>query len=105
MPTYQYRCPSCGYEFEEFQAITEDPISVCPRCKGKTQRLISGGAGLLFKGSGFYATDYRSKDYKKRAREEMPSTSSSDSSATPSSGTSDSSKPSTAGDKAKGSDS
>jgi putative FmdB family regulatory protein len=64
MPTYQYRCDKCGHEFEEFQSMTEPAIEVCPECKGKTRRLISGGAGLLFKGSGFYQTDYRSARYK-----------------------------------------
>jgi len=64
MPTYQYRCHDCGHEFEEFQSMTEEAISVCPKCHGRTRRLISGGAGLLFKGSGFYITDYRSAGYK-----------------------------------------
>jgi putative FmdB family regulatory protein len=73
MPTYQYRCTQCGYEFEEFQSITDDPIEVCPACKGKTRRLISGGAGLIFKGSGFYATDYRDKSYKSAAEKEKSS--------------------------------
>jgi putative FmdB family regulatory protein len=70
MPTYQYRCQDCGHEFEEFQSMTEDAISVCPRCKGVTRRLISGGAGLLFKGSGFYITDYRSAGYKADQKKE-----------------------------------
>lgn len=61
MPTYQYRCPSCGHEFEEFQTMSEDPIELCPKCGKKTQRLISGGAGLIFKGTGFYITDYKRK--------------------------------------------
>ncbi len=64
MPTYQYRCDDCGHEFEEFQSMTEDAIDVCPECEGHTRRLISGGAGLIFKGSGFYCTDYRSARYK-----------------------------------------
>jgi putative FmdB family regulatory protein len=76
MPTYQYRCSSCGHEFEEFQSITEDPIERCPRCGKKTHRIISGGAGFLFKGSGFYITDYRSKEYKDKAKKESPSTAS-----------------------------
>lgn len=70
MPTYQYRCKDCGYEFEEFQSITEDPLEVCPSCGGKTHRIISGGAGLLFKGSGFYITDYRSDSYKGDSKKE-----------------------------------
>ena len=70
MPTYQYRCKDCGHEFEEFQLITEDPISDCPACDGETHRIISGGAGLLFKGSGFYITDYRSDSYKSASKNE-----------------------------------
>lgn len=59
MPTYEYECTKCQYRFEEFQNITDKPLSKCPRCQGKLRRLISGGVGLIFKGSGFYATDYR----------------------------------------------
>ncbi|MCP4683951.1 MAG: zinc ribbon domain-containing protein [bacterium] len=70
MPTYQYRCPDCGHEFEEFQSMTEDPIETCPKCQGHTKRLITGGAGILFKGSGFYETDYRSSSYKKDAQKD-----------------------------------
>jgi putative FmdB family regulatory protein len=70
MPTYQYQCTECSYEFEEFQMISDDPIETCPECGGKVQRLISGGAGLLFKGSGFYITDYRSSKYKAEAKKE-----------------------------------
>ncbi|MCL7960248.1 MAG: zinc ribbon domain-containing protein [marine benthic group bacterium] len=60
MPTYEYECRECGHAFERFQGINEDPISLCPECKGKVRRLISSGGGLVFKGPGFYATDYRS---------------------------------------------
>jgi putative FmdB family regulatory protein len=77
MPTYQYKCPQCGHEFEEFQKMTDLPIEVCPKCKGKTHRLVSGGAGFLFKGSGFYITDYRSSSYKEAARKESGDSSSS----------------------------
>lgn len=59
MPTYEYRCESCGYVFEEFQSMKDAPLSKCPKCGGKVQRLISPGAGLIFKGSGFYLTDYK----------------------------------------------
>ena len=59
MPTYEYECRECGHAFERFQGINEDPISLCPECKGKVRRLISSGGGLGFKGPGFYATDYR----------------------------------------------
>lgn len=66
MPTYDYRCGACGHEFEEFQSITAGALRKCPECKKlKLKRLIGGGAGILFKGSGFYETDYRSESYKK----------------------------------------
>ena len=61
MPTYEYFCTSCGFEFEEFQSIASEPISVCPKCSEHVQRKISGGTGLIFKGSGFYITDYKNK--------------------------------------------
>lgn len=67
MPTYDYECQKCGHGFEAFQRISEKPLSRCPECKGKVQRLIGAGAGLLFKGTGFYETDYRSKGYKDAA--------------------------------------
>jgi len=66
MPTYHYRCTDCGADFEEWQKIT-DP---CPKCEGTVQRVIHGGAGLLFKGDGFYITDYRSAGYKKDAKKD-----------------------------------
>lgn len=59
MPTYEYGCKACGHRFEEFQSMSEEPIRVCPSCeKESVERLVSGGAGLIFKGSGFYITDY-----------------------------------------------
>jgi len=71
MPTYEYRCSGCGREFEEFQSITSKPIRKCPSCgKNKVDRLIGSGAGLIFKGSGFYQTDYRSESYQKAAKAE-----------------------------------
>jgi putative FmdB family regulatory protein len=60
MPTYEYRCKSCGHEFEEFQTMSSDPLIMCPKCaKPNLKRLISSGVGLIFKGSGFYLTDYK----------------------------------------------
>jgi putative FmdB family regulatory protein len=64
MPTYEYRCQN-GHVFERFQSMTEAPIDKCPECGAPAERLLSAGAGLLFKGSGFYITDYRSDSYKK----------------------------------------
>ena len=71
MPTYDYTCENCGYEFEQFQPITARPLRKCPEC-GKTslKRLIGSGSGLIFKGSGFYETDYRSESYKKAKKSE-----------------------------------
>jgi len=62
MPTYEYRCKKCGYTFECLQSITDRPVRRCPKCKGAVERLIGAGAGLIFKGSGFYETDYKRKD-------------------------------------------
>jgi putative FmdB family regulatory protein len=71
MPTYEYQCDACGSKFEKFQSIKSAPIKKCPNCgKSKVRRLISTGAGLIFKGSGFYITDYRSESYKERAKSE-----------------------------------
>ena len=71
MPTYDYTCEKCGYEFEQFQTITAKPIRKCPRCgREGVKRLIGVGAGIIFKGSGFYETDYRSESYKKAAESE-----------------------------------
>ena len=70
MPTYDYECKECGVTFERFQNIKEEPIKKCPECGGLVRRLIGAGAGVIFKGSGFYATDYRSESYKQGARKE-----------------------------------
>ncbi len=61
MPTYEYYCTDCNFEFEEFQSIASEPIQICPKCNGNVKRKISGGTGLIFKGSGFYITDYKNK--------------------------------------------
>lgn len=60
MPTYDYECGDCRYQFEAFQSMTADPLEECPQCGGKIRRLISGGTGIIFKGSGFYVTDNKS---------------------------------------------
>jgi len=74
MPTYDYECQACGHVFEKFQSITAPPIRQCPACgKNKVRRLIGTGGGLIFKGSGFYATDYRSASYKKAAKSQSKS--------------------------------
>jgi len=74
MPTYEYECANCGETVELFQSILEKPLKKCPSCKKFTlRRLIGAGGGLIFKGSGFYATDYRSDGYKKRAEQESGS--------------------------------
>ncbi len=71
MPTYEYACTACEHEFEAFHAITADPIRICPECgEREVERLISGGAGLIFRGSGFYITDYRSEGYKEAAKKD-----------------------------------
>jgi putative FmdB family regulatory protein len=68
MPTYEYRCTACQTEFEKFQRMSDEPGAECPACGAPAERRLSGGAGLLFKGSGFYITDYRSDSYKKAAK-------------------------------------
>ena len=78
MPTYEYVCEKCEHKFDHFQSIKDEPIKVCPqeKCgmkkwgKGKVRRAIGAGAGLIFKGSGFYITDYRSENYKQAAKKE-----------------------------------
>ncbi len=72
MPTYEYRCAACDHQFDQFQSITANPLRKCPACgKMKLHRLIGTGAGVIFKGSGFYETDYnRSSDYQSKAKEE-----------------------------------
>jgi len=80
MPTYEYACTKCDYEFEIFQSMKDKPLTVCPKekCKrkkwgkGRVKKLMGAGAGLIFKGSGFYITDYRSENYKQSAKKEAP---------------------------------
>ena len=64
MPTYEYECKSCGHRFTQFQNMTDEPVKKCPECSGPVRRLISGGSGVIFKGSGFFATDYKKHDQK-----------------------------------------
>ncbi|MBL9091431.1 MAG: zinc ribbon domain-containing protein [Planctomycetaceae bacterium] len=74
MPTYDYECDACGHKFEQFQSIKDEPLTKCPECKKKKlRRLFGTGAAIVFKGSGFYQTDYRSEGYKKSAAADKPS--------------------------------
>jgi putative FmdB family regulatory protein len=74
MPTYDYRCKACAHEFEEFQSMSAKPLKKCPACgKQQLERLIGTGAGVIFKGGGFYETDYRSDSYKKAAEADTKS--------------------------------
>lgn len=67
MPTYDYRCTKCDHKFEKFQSIKEDPISKCPECDGAVKRLIGSGSTPIFKGKGFYQTDYKSSSESKKS--------------------------------------
>lgn len=67
MPTYEYKCLSCGQNFEAFQKMSEAPLDACIECKGSVRRVVSGGTGLIFKGSGFYITDYNKKNSDKKS--------------------------------------
>ena len=99
MPTYEYVCQKCNHEFEIVQSINDNALSVCPKdhcarkpwAKGRVQRKIGAGAGLIFKGSGFYITDYRSKEYKEAAKKEAPAPTTPDSKPTSSPAKTDSS--------------
>lgn len=79
MPTYEYECEKCGLHFEAFQSITAEPLTKCKNegCDGTVKRLFSAGGGFIFKGSGFYITDYRSDSYKKAAKSDSGSSSAS----------------------------
>jgi putative FmdB family regulatory protein len=93
MPTYEYRCPECGNEFEKFGRMSDPPVQECPNCHAEAQRKISGGAGLVFKGSGFYITDYRGEGYKKAAESDKGAGGSSSSSESKSDSAKSDSKP------------
>jgi putative FmdB family regulatory protein len=99
MPTYEYKCKRCGHVFEKFSTKISEASSIdCLKCGEEAERLISGGAGLLFKGSGFYSTDYRSQSYKDAEKKESKattSTGSSDKPDKPASGKTESKKSST----------
>ncbi|MAS91973.1 MAG: FmdB family transcriptional regulator [Verrucomicrobiales bacterium] len=81
MPTYDYKCQKCGHQFEVFQSMKDDRLTDCPleECDGEVKRLLGTGAGIIFKGSGFYETDYRSDSYKKAASADKKSSESSSS--------------------------
>lgn len=74
MPTYEYECTHCGHSFEAFQKITDKHLNKCPKCNKKVKRLISSGVGIIFKGAGFYATDYRKKSKNDTAKPENQNT-------------------------------
>lgn len=78
MPTYDYLCSECGHGFEYFQAMSDEPLGSCPECEGIVRRLVSGGTGLIFKGTGFYLTDYgkpkNAPDSKKTTKKTKPKT-------------------------------
>jgi len=98
MPTYDYECSQCHHQWEEFQSITAKPLRKCPECgKLKAKRIIGSGAGIIFKGSGFYQTDYRSSSYKKAAEADSKAQSASSESKSKSSDSGSSTK-STSGD-------
>lgn len=73
MPTYEYECQKCGHRFEVFQSIKDAPKKTCPECNGRVKRLLGTGAGLIFKGSGFYITDYRKPGYTEAAKKDSAS--------------------------------
>src|SRR5580700_3689922 len=70
MPTYEYECQKCGHHFELVQSMKDAPKRTCPKCRGRVKRLLGTGAGLIFKGSGFYSTDYRKPSYAEAAKKD-----------------------------------
>jgi putative FmdB family regulatory protein len=102
MPTYDYACDACRHEFEVFEPISAQPRKKCPKCKkSKLRRLFGAGAGLIFKGSGFYQTDYRSESYKKAAEAEKPKADTTEKSAGDSSTSKSEAKPAAAASESK----
>jgi putative FmdB family regulatory protein len=94
MPTYSYQCESCQHQFDLFQKITEEPAKICPQCNTPSlKRLIGPGAGFIFKGSGFYITDYRSKEYQEKAKQDSSASTATTSTSTPSTSTPSTSTP------------
>ncbi|MGI9115459.1 MAG: FmdB family zinc ribbon protein [Chthoniobacterales bacterium] len=102
MPTYEYACEKCGQHFDAYQSMRDEPFRECPKelCRlpdwghGKVKRLLGTGAGIIFKGSGFYSTDYRSASYKEAAKKDSPEKPAADKSAAPKPETKSESKPS-----------
>ena len=72
MPTYEYRCRKCGHRFELFHGIRDETPKRCPRCRSRALRVPAGGGGLIFRGTGFHVTDYRSRSYREKAKQEKP---------------------------------
>ena len=72
MPTYQYKCLACGHNFEMFQKMNDEPMKMCPICKGDVKRLLGAGAGTIFKGSGFYHTDYKNAKSESKSSKPKP---------------------------------
>jgi putative FmdB family regulatory protein len=97
MPTYEYHCPSCGRVFDVFQKMSDEPGADCPTCGAAAERKLSGGAGFLFKGEGFYITDYRSEGYRKAAAKEKGASEGASSGSTSSSDASSGSSSSSSG--------
>ena len=105
MPTYDYICEKCGYEFEFFQSMNDEKLTDCPKedCDGTVKRLLGTGAGIIFKGGGFYETDYRSESYKSGAKKESEASKPKESKESKSGGSSSSASQSDAGAKGSGS--
>jgi len=102
MPTYEYHCDACEHNFDEFQSMSEEPLKKCPECgKKKLRRIFGTGAAILFKGSGFYQTDYRSESYKSAAKADQEAGSKSSGDTNASSGTNGTGKGENAGKGAK----